>query len=393
MLGFALQVSHGLFDRRALLAVAVALGIAGLSVAGPRATVVLPFSRGPAVRRGFFLLLLVYLVAGFAFLRYRPSYIDVTYFESDAARSFVRGEDPYRIHFTRWDFNYPSESQYYYGPGFAVDDGVEVGFPYPPLTLLWVLPGHFAGDVRYAFLIAVIVTAFLVFHLAPDLNGFSAGLMFLFVPATLYVLAHGWSEPLVVLALAATIFCAKRFPGSLPLALGLFFASKQYCLLFAPIAALLLPKFSWKDYFWLITKAGAVATITILPFALWGAHGLWRSLVIFQIVAPFRTDALSFSNLLVRHGFPAIPQWGVLLAVVAATWFALKKAPRTPAGFAASVALISLVFFVLNKQAFCNYYFFSAGALCIGLASAERDPSDACFALLRMPQDQLAGAS
>ena len=36
----------------------------------------------------------------------------------------------------------------------------------------------------------------------------------------------------------------------------------------------------------------------------------------------------------------------------------LWRLPRTPAGFAAAVALTFFAFFAFNKQAFCNYYFF-----------------------------------
>jgi hypothetical protein len=390
MLGFALQLGHGEYDRKALIAVVIAVGSSALAIVGPKATVALPFSRKTAIRGAFLFTLSVYLVIGFVNLHLRPATIDVFHFESDATRSFTRGEDPYRVHFMHYDFGH-GKNQYYYGPGFAVDGGVEVGFPYPPLTLLWMLPGYLAGDVRYSFLIAVVLTALLVFRMAPDLNGLAAALLLMFVPETLFVLTYAWTEPLMLLALAGSVFCAMRFPKLLPLALGLFFASKQYSVIFVPITALLVPNLSWKGYLKLLVKAGSIAAVTLLPFALWNVHGLWRSLVIFQMVAPFRTDSLSFSNLFVRHGFHAIPQWGVLVAIAATNWFALKKATHTPAGFAVAVALVSLVFFVLNKQAFCNYYFFSAGALCIGLSSEARDSNGTGFALVRLPLGSAAG--
>ena len=54
---------------------------------------------------------------------------------------------------------------------------------------------------------------------------------------------------------------------------------------------------------------------------------------------------------------------------------ALWRAARTPAGFALGVAALFLVFFVLNKQAFANYYFFVIGALCVAVAATERPPA------------------
>ena len=50
---------------------------------------------------------------------------------------------------------------------------------------------------------------------------------------------------------------------------------------------------------------------------------------------------------------------------------ALWRAARTPAGFALGVAALFLAFFVLNKQAFANYYLFVIGALCTAVAAAE----------------------
>ena len=39
------------------------------------------------------------------------------------------------------------------------------------------------------------------------------------------------------------------------------------------------------------------------------------------------------------------------------------------------MSALFLAFFVLNKQAFANYYFFVIGALCVAVAAADRRPS------------------
>jgi len=381
-IGFALEVNNGYLARKALLAILIAMGFSWLAIRGPGATIVLPFGRRTIPYLLLVGLLVAYTAGGVVLLRHHPDRIDVKVLEVDAVQSLIQGKDPYRIHFTHQDLEHPSS--YYYAPGFAVEGGVEVGFTYPPLSLLWAVPGYFAGDVRYAFLIAVVLSALLIFSLSPDPKGFVAVVLFLFVPATLYVLRLAWTEPVVVLSLAATAVCAKKYPKLMPVALGLFFASKQHCPLFAPAAALLLPRFSWKEYLRLLIKASLVSAITYLPFVVWNARGVWQSLVTFQILGPFRPDGLSFSALLVSLGLRPIPQWVILLAVAAAMWFALKKAPRNAAGFAVSVAFISMIFFVLNKQAFCNYYFFSAAALCVALASAQHESTDSCFALVKL---------
>jgi hypothetical protein len=55
----------------------------------------------------------------------------------------------------------------------------------------------------------------------------------------------------------------------------------------------------------------------------------------------------------------------------------MRRVPRTPAGFAASTALIFALFFAFNKQAFCNYYFvvFAASCCAAALASAPLQTS------------------
>jgi peptidoglycan/LPS O-acetylase OafA/YrhL len=58
-------------------------------------------------------------------------------------------------------------------------------------------------------------------------------------------------------------------------------------------------------------------------------------------------------------------------AAAAVGGLALWRAARTPAGFALGVAALFLAFFVLNKQAFANYYFFVVGALCVAVAATD----------------------
>jgi hypothetical protein len=48
---------------------------------------------------------------------------------------------------------------------------------------------------------------------------------------------------------------------------------------------------------------------------------------------------------------------------------ALWRLPRTPAGFGVAIGLTFWAFFVFNKQAFCNYYFFVIGALYASVAA------------------------
>jgi hypothetical protein len=89
-----------------------------------------------------------------------------------------------------------------------------------------------------------------------------------------------------------------------------------------------------------------------------------------QFHQPFREDALSVLVPLARAGLPrALGSVLPLGLAVTAVALALRRCPRTPAGWALALAFVYLVFFAFNKQAFCNYYFFVIGALCCAIAA------------------------
>jgi len=80
---------------------------------------------------------------------------------------------------------------------------------------------------------------------------------------------------------------------------------------------------------------------------------------------------LSFSVLAVRLGLPQIPQLLVIIAVLATIIWCLRTAPRRPGAFPGCFALVLLVFFCLNKQAFVNYYFLVIGASLLAAVMAD----------------------
>lgn len=386
--GIALQISGGFFNLKGLLWLALGVVLSCAALLKPRFAVLLPSVSEISIRRLLWFALSVFFILNFIVLRLQHDAIDVIIFENDSARSLLHGKDPYGQDVTHRDL-YGSEHPFY-APGISENGRVHVGFPYPPLTILWTIPGYILGDVRYTFLFAVGLAAMLMFYMAPNLNGFIAALCLLFVPETPFVLKEGFTDPLAVVTLATTMVFALKAPRLMPFALGLFLVSKQYSILAVPLSALLLRKFSWDEYFRLLASSIAVVAVITIPFILWDPQGLWWSLVGFHLVSPFRPDGLTFSSLLAAHRFIPIPQWFVLLSVLLATWLCFKVAPHTPAGFAGSLALVSLLFFALNKQAFCNYYFFCEGALCLSLATGGFDPlPDRFFGLVSLPSTEL----
>jgi hypothetical protein len=251
----------------------------------------------------------------------------------------------------------------FYGPGMVVNGRVQVGFQYPPLTLLWVLLGYLLGDVRIGYIFAVIISALFSFAICPNKRGLWIVSVLLLSPLTFSVEYLCWTEPLVLLALSATVYAALRKRWRLPVALGLFLATKQYNFLALPFIGYFVHPFQWKGYWKLTGWSLAVAVTTVLPFAVWNFRGLWHDLVLFHLAQPFRQDALSFAV-----PFPFMLKIGPVLLVAFIAW-AIRSGMRNAAMFAAAYGVSLLLFFPTSKQAFANYYFLIAQAFFLAVAA------------------------
>jgi hypothetical protein len=362
-----------LAGQRFKLAVAAAgfLGILGLVRLG----------RLAIVRMG--LLLLVYLFLAVWVIRAHPAQdrVDVLLFQHDGAEALVHGRDPYDPAVVQFRNIYPpKETKAFYGAG-VVDstNHLRYGFPYFPVTLLLAVPGQVLfGDARFSAMAAVMISALLMALARPSQIAGLAVALFLFTPRAIHVINWGWTEPLLILTFSITMFCAIRCPRALPYVLGIFLATKQYVVICVPAVLLLCDDPDrFKKTFLILLKAALVAAAVTLPLALWNFREFWRAVVQWQMVQPFRTDAMSYLVTIQNH-FPGWrpPLWLPFVFVLPAIALALWRCPRTPAGFAAAVAIICLIFFALNKQAFCNYYYFVIAAACWAVAGARLSALD-----------------
>lgn len=319
------------------------------------------------------LLLAIFFSAGVWMLRASPRpFIDVFVFQQHASRALLSGLNPYAITFPDIYGSSP-----FYGAGVSVDGQLRFGFPYPPLSLLMALPGFLLqGDYRYAQLTALTLAGALMAYARPGgRTGLLAAALFLFSPRMFFVLEQGWTEPFAVLLLALVVFCARRFPSAVPWVLGLMLAVKQYFILTVPLVLLVLPRpWSLRTLVGWGWRAAAVALLVSAPLALWDPGAFWWSVVKLQLHQPFRADALSYLAWYARVTGTQLSPSLAFLAVVPLTVLGLWRAPRTPSGYAAAVALVLFGFFAFNKQAFCNYYFMVLGALCVSVAAVEGGP-------------------
>jgi hypothetical protein len=283
----------------------------------------------------------------------------------------VFGHNPYAMRYA----NMYAPSTVFYGPG-VVDENqyLTQGFPYPPLSLLMVLPScALTGDCRYADVLAIGLSALLMATARPGRWGVMAATLFLLTPKVLRVVDFAWTEPLLTLNFSLAMFCACRWRKMLPWALGLYFACKQYTVLSLPALWLLTSGAYPSKQLWEICwKAGVVVAVITLPFFFWNPHEFNRAVVLWQFVQPFRQDALSYLVLIYRHNGGQIPPlWTPFVLVIPTMILGLWRCPRTPAGFAAMVTLVHFAFFAFNKQAFCNYYYFIMASSCWAIAAAQ----------------------
>lgn len=296
--------------------------------------------------------------------------IDVWQLQQGGVQDLLEGRNPYAT-------PHPN----HYGPGtpfidrsLLTRDGAFItAFPYTPLNLLLDVASAFTGDVRYTMLAAMAVAAFLLRILGRrSRTAELAGALLLFQPEGFWVVQWAWTDPLALatVLLAACAVASGRggwlWPG---LAAGLAVSSKQYVVLLAIPLLLALPgRLRWRA----VATATVVALAILAPFALWDGRALLRGVVEFQILQPFRLDALSWPAFVAYHGGPRLPSWPAFVAAALALLLTLRA--RVSVGQALlSGASAWLLFVILNKQAFCNYYWLGVGLLC-GAVAAFSEP-------------------
>jgi hypothetical protein len=188
------------------------------------------------------------------------------------------------------------------------------------------------------------------------------------MPAAIQVIFYSWTEPLILLFFSASVFFASRRLRLTGITLPLLFVMKQHMLIVLPAVYLLANPWPGRRILRPLIWGFLVAAAINVPFLLWDPHSLIRSLLIVSR-GNFRMDALSYLAWIAHQGGPQLPTVIAFAAAAAANVFVLRYARRTPASFAAAVGFVSLAFFVFNRVAFCNYYYFIFGALAGSIAA------------------------
>ncbi len=323
--------------------------------------------RSPLARWRMPALLLLHFLLGCWLIHASPSpIIDVDTMQREGVKALLQGLNPYALTFPN-----PYGSTALFGDKIATATRILVGFPYPPLSLYLAVPGQWLfGDYRFGQLAAMTASGALMAYSRPGRISASIATMFLFTPRGFFVLEQGWTDPFLVLLVAATVFAALRRPGWVPYLFGLLVVVKQYMVLSALFSWLLVNPFRWREFVRATVKAVAVALAVTVPLALWDLQAFTRTLFFSHLGLPFRTDALTYQAWIgvTQEGRMSSTTLGLLaLAVGLGAW----RCPRTPSGFASALVLLYGTFFFFGVHAFCNHYYFVIGLLCVAAAATR----------------------
>ncbi|KAA3635745.1 MAG: DUF2029 domain-containing protein [Armatimonadetes bacterium] len=300
--------------------------------------------------------------------------MDVEQFQYGAADALLRGDNPYALTFV--DLYTPEVSELIYGDGVSVDGILLIGFPYPPLSLLLILPFKMLWDFRMAQALAILAAALLMSRISMSREAQLAAMVFLLVSRPATMVKFGWTDSFVVLVIVVIVYLAVRGSRLVSATTGLLFAMKQYSVFLLVPSLLLIPR-PWdrKAVLRHLGTAAVVFLVITMPFVLWDFGAFWRSVVELQFVQPFRPDSIAIPALFPElwESLPKVVTLGVpFLAVALVSVLVAVRSPTGGQGFALGTAAVLIVAFLISKQAFGNYYFVVIGALCAASAAGAR---------------------
>lgn len=316
-----------------------------------------PTSRWPASR--FALLAAASLAFGLTVVHVVPSpTIDVWTVQMEGARALLHGQNPFEV-----------VAMHDTAPGVMRDD---VPYVYPPFHLLLTLPAYALGDVRYAMIVALVVSGIALRTIALRSAGQrlpiiveAPALLLWLAPKVPYILEQAWIDPMQValIAVACALAVRARY-GWAAVMFGCVLAAKQTMFWVAPLAMISFAGFRLRH----ALVGGAIGVAPYVAFAAWNPRAFWHANVAFVSGLPARPDALSLVNWAKRVLGVAVP-YGIafpLAALVVALVFVRRR--RAPEAFGFALLVTYFAFFLFNKWTFANYYFTLMGFAALGAA-------------------------
>lgn len=257
------------------------------------------------------------------------------------------------------------------GPRSASD----VPYVYPPMQLyVTALAWKIKADTRYAILVSALLLGFALRAIAkrfgadtlPAILEDAPALFVWCTPKFFFILEQAWVDPVQIMWVSALVLAAAlNRPWLTAVLAGLVVGAKQTMLIVAGLYGFGL-RFTLKQ--WVV--AGSVALATFLPWIVWD-FGAWKHANFdFLNALPVRPDALTYITWVRRKFGVEIPYVLAFPASAALIALAAWKGPKTIGRLTMCVVASVMVFFVINKWAFANYYFTLLGLSALAAAAA-----------------------
>jgi hypothetical protein len=318
-------------------------------------------------------------------------FIDVFVANSLGADYFLQGLNPYTG-------KYPDiyRGYYDYVPGYVY---------WPGVLYLQTLAKTVFGDVRYATIIAELVTVLSLRRILKVLKWDPlfrniVPIVWLSFPVSFFVLQQAWVDPLLIcMAALFVLFLLENKMIFAGIALGYFCGIKQYSVFFGFLASAYVlfrsktdqqegarlkePKsWNWKEFNQLLLISALVFFALVLPFALWDWEGFYFNTVHMPLSQKMRMDSLSLVAGFARAGITVSGMQSAmiyLLAVLSSLyWIATKSRVNQLQTFTAGLIVTYGATFLFGKQAFCNYYYLLSFFVLLNLfvrSAPTRSPS------------------
>jgi hypothetical protein len=275
--------------------------------------------------------------------------IDVWVWNQECARALLRGVHPYTVQAPN-----VYEGAFNYGYHTYV-------LPYMPLIIVANAPGvALFGDYRYLLALCIPLTIYLLRSTGRRLNVEPRSLDVLTLalvlhPRIVYITAFGWSESMMMAALAAFVFFEVRKPGGIASSVCFFLlpSLKQY------VAAPVLLYLDLRPRLRSLAVGILVASLIFFSFVLWNRVATINGLM-FQMRHPtFRYDSFSLTALVATAtGYESPKSLGIItqFAGAAIAWWMVRG--RGLPGVLVASGLSLFASFLFGSQAFMNYYLF-----------------------------------
>ena len=241
-------------------------------------------------------------------------------------------------------------------------------FPYLPGVLIATAPFRLLGDIRVANAAAMLVLFGSIWAVgrrhvgSPWSERWFAIALAVPLPARMVLMA--WPEVYLVAAIAAWLALREDHPrwGALVLGLGI-------CTVPTPLPLLAIPWLWWPSARREITAAAVLAIILCVPFAAWAGFGnFFHDVVVVQLHAPTRLDALTINSFLAHLHRGFLPTWVGILVPGLVLLLAAALGPRGwDSAFLLGSVLLTVIF-LTAKWAFFDYYFIVVYAVILGLS-------------------------